>query len=214
MKPKLLDLFCCAGGAGMGYYRAGFEVTGIDIKPQPRYPFTFIQGDALEYLVAHGHEYDVIHASPPCQFWSVATPIEHRAKYPQLIVPTRELLLRLGKPYIIENVGGARKELINPLMLCGSMFGLPIWRHRYFETNPPIYFTPPCCHNFAPILITGQNGHGGQRNRPPKPKIAVKRLAIDIDWMVESEITESIPPAYTEFIGKHIIQYLSAKEIS
>src|SRR3989304_4421538 len=114
---KLLDLFCCEGGAGEGYRRAGFDVTGGDNQPQPRNPHRFILADALEYVREHGHEYDAIHASPPCQHYSWATPKGHHEKHPDLIAATREALTATGKPYIIENVGGARRALKNPVKL-------------------------------------------------------------------------------------------------
>src|SRR5574337_283544 len=136
-KPRLLDLFCGAGGAAMGYSRAGFEVTGVDLNPQPHYPFPFIQADALDYVASHGWQYDAIHASPPCQHFSQVTP--DKAKHPDLIPITRYWLRTLGKPYIIENVGGARKALDNPFMLCGAQFGLKVYRHRFFESNVFIF---------------------------------------------------------------------------
>lgn len=122
-KPKLLDLFCGAGGAAMGYHRAGFEVTGIDINPQPHYPFKFIQADAMTYPLGG---FDCYHASPPCQRYSILTRGLHQDRienYPDLIAPIRDRLLHTGKPYVIENVEGARKLLINPVKLCGTMFG-------------------------------------------------------------------------------------------
>ena len=140
---RLLDLFCGAGGAAVGYHRAGFDdITGVDIKPMPRYPFEFVQGDALEYVIEHGAEFDVIHASPPCQAYSVETPIKYKHTHPDLIEPTRKALEKVGKPYIIENVSGARSKLYRSVMLCGTMFGLNIWRHRYFETWPLFLMSP------------------------------------------------------------------------
>lgn len=118
---RLLDLFCGAGGAGEGYRRAGFEVVGVDIKPQPKNPHRFIQGDALEYLAEHGGEYDAIHASPPCQAHCDLKHMWNAKDNPDLIGPTRELLQKIGRPYIIENVEGA--PLISPIILCGTMFG-------------------------------------------------------------------------------------------
>jgi DNA (cytosine-5)-methyltransferase 1 len=203
-RPKLLDLFCKAGGASMGYSRAGFDVTGVDIEPQRRYPFAFVQADALEYLAAHGHEYDVIHASPPCQAYSEMTPLRFRDRHADLIAPTRQLLIEAGRPYIIENVPNARRHLINPVMLCGSMFGLPIFRHRYFETSWGLMFAPfSCCHDYRPVLITD---HGGPNaNGPGKPRkrtpVEDKRAAAQLDWMTEAEITDAIPPTYTEWLG-------------
>jgi DNA (cytosine-5)-methyltransferase 1 len=204
MRPRLLDLFCGQGGAGMGYHRAGFEVTGVDLSPQPRYPFAFIQADALDYLAAHGHEYDVIHASPPCQGYSEATPIRIRHTLPRLIAPTREAGARAGKPYIIENVEGARRELRDPLMLCGTMFGLPVWRHRYFET---VGFSPvapsPCDHRGRPVTI-----HCGSNTRKTRgvTTAAEARAALGIDWMTLAGLYESIPPAYTEYLGRQLLE--------
>lgn len=144
-KPKLLDLYCGAGGASMGYHRAGFEVTGVDFKKQKRYPFTFIQADAIEYLREHGHEYDAIAASPPCQAHSIITPDKSRHK--DMIPATRYLLDKIGKPYVIENVYGAKRSMINPFMLCGSQFDLKVYRHRLFESNVLILVPEHFPHN-------------------------------------------------------------------
>lgn len=195
----------------MGYYRAGFDIVGVDIKPQKNYPFMFVQADALEYASRHGLEYDAIHASPPCQRYSVCTPTTHKENHPDLIAPTREVLRALGKPYVIENVSGARKLLINPMMLCGSMFGLNIWRHRYFEIWPE-WFTlvPPCNHAFIPVKISGHSTRRINGRRVGVNTVNERLTAIGIDWMTGSEVTESIPPAYTEFIGKHLIELLGS----
>jgi DNA (cytosine-5)-methyltransferase 1 len=211
-KPRLLDLFCGAGGAGMGYHRAGFEVVGVDNRPMPRYPFEFHKADALEYVAEHGHEFDVIHASPPCQAYSESTPPEFRALHPDLIKPTQKALRETGKPYVIENVEMARAHLVNPLMLCGSMFGLKIWRHRYFEICPIWLMSPMSCrHDFDPILISGQGSTPKRNGKRYKSPIAEKREAIKIDWMTVYEITEAIPPAYTEFIGRQLLQALEVQ---
>jgi len=204
---KLLDLFCGAGGAAMGYSRAGFaEIVGVDIKPMPRYPFTFVQGDALEYVAAHGHEFDAIHASPPCQRWSEATPLYSRGTHPDLIAPTREACLVVGAPYVIENVDGARRLLKSPLLLCGTMFGLRVWRHRWFEA-PSIYkLVPQCVHIGRPVIVSG-SGHGRGEAKP-----AEMITALDVSWMgSRAEARQAIPPAYTEFIGKQLIQTLRAR---
>ena len=144
---KLLDLFCGAGGAAMGYYRAGFDdITGVDNKPMPRYPFRFIQADALEYLAEHGHEYDVIHASPPCQRYTRAqNASKNSGAHPDLIEPIRNLLMLTKKLYVIENVIGA--PLIDPKVLCGLSFGLRVRRHRLFETNFFFLVPPDQCKN-------------------------------------------------------------------
>lgn len=140
MRPRVLDLFCGAGGAAMGYHHAGFDVTGVDIAPQPRYPFAFIQADALEYVGSLSWvelmQYDAIHASPPCQSYSVMSHLPGVGA-PMLIADTRAALAATGLPYVIENVEGARREMRDPVMLCGTMFaGLPVRRHRRFEIEP------------------------------------------------------------------------------
>lgn len=201
---RLLDLFCGAGGAAMGYHRAGFDVVGVDNRPQKHYPFEFHQADAFEYVAEHGHEFDVIHASPPCQAYSEATPMQARTKHPDLIVATRQALKATGKPYIIENVDGARRLLIEPVMLCGTMFGLGVWRHRWFETKPRlVYLVPPCRHDFHPVLVSG-SGHGRGEARPPE-----MIDALGVPWMkVRAEARQAIPPVYTEFLGKQLMRYL------
>jgi len=226
---KLLDLYCKAGGAAMGYfYGLPCTITGVDIQPQKRYPFTFVQADALEYLAAHGHEYDVIHASPPCQRHSAMTKGRWKDRiesHPDLIEPTRALLIASGKPYIIENVIGA--PLINPVMLCGSMFGLqskagnPLYRHRLFETSFHVGLTPPCAHSKASAIDV--YGGGQNPNRKRLPAVAVyghsggtsargdatfgidaRREAMGINWMSGDELSQAIPPAYTQFISQFI----------
>jgi DNA (cytosine-5)-methyltransferase 1 len=207
---KLLDLYCGAGGAGMGYHRAGFDVVGVDIKPQPRYPFEFHQGDALEYCAEHWQEFDAIHASPPCQFGSWLTPTENKPSHKNWIPDTRKMLQFTTLPYVIENVAGVRFHLVNPLMLCGSMFGLKLWRHRYFEVVPTIAFmTPPCDHSFAPVLISGSPRRNGCRKEPNAKQ---RREAMDTSWMTIAEMDEAIPPAYTEFIGKQLMEYLLSEK--
>lgn len=211
---RLLDLFCCAGGAGMGYHRAGFEVVGVDIKPQPRYPFEFHQADALEYLAEHWREYDAFHASPPCQEYSVTKSLPGVGEYPKLIEPVREAFVKSGKPYSIENVPGA--PLINPVELCGTMFGLRVIRHRLFETSPVVWFPPATCK--CRKLYTGSHrgyssfAKGAQaitvagNNYDPKDGA----VAMGIDWMIRDELSEAVPPAYTEFIGKQLLAALEA----
>jgi DNA (cytosine-5)-methyltransferase 1 len=205
-RPKLLDLFCCAGGAGMGYHRAGFDVVGVDINPQPRYPFQFVQGDALDYLAAHGHEFDAIHASPPCQKFTMAQNAAKNADaHPDLVTPIRELLQGLDVPWVIENVVGA--PLRNPIMLCGLAFGLKVKRHRLFESNILLFGTTCPNHDVDYYEIFGHE----VRNRCTGPaagrknKIAEGRKAMGIDWMTRGELSESIPPAYTEYIGRQLL---------
>jgi DNA (cytosine-5)-methyltransferase 1 len=214
---RLLDLFCGAGGAAMGYHRAGFEVVGVDINPQPHYPFEVIQADALNFPL---DGFDAYHASPPCQFASELTPPEWKGRHLNLIFPVRLRLMATGRPYIIENVEGARRELINPTLLCGSMFGLNIFRHRYFETNfLPTHHSPATCnHSFIPVVPSGEirrlvlvSGRGMAkvegRRRKENTK-AEKAGAMGIDWMTEAELTQAIPPAYTEWLGLQLHAFL------
>lgn len=223
-KPRLLDLFSGAGGAGMGYHRAGFEVTGVDIHPQKRYPFKFIQGDALEYLYKHGHEYDVIHASPPCQTHSKLNNIKQikastDVNYLDLVPQTRALLEMIGQPYVIENVVGA--PLLNPITLCGSMFGLKVYRHRLFESSvflfaPPHYphqdKTPSSGRGVSPKGFISINS-GGAWNIPEGYTAAsYKRMAMGIDWMTQKELTEAIPPAFTEYIGRQLLAHVANRK--
>ncbi len=149
-KPLLLDLFCCAGGAGVGYARAGFDVLGVDLNPQPHYPLPFIEADALKLDLEFIASFDAIHASPPCQSYSdLAKRNRNADAWPRLIEPVRAILAASGLPYVIENVEGA--PLLNPAVLCGTMFeGLRVLRHRLFETNFPLTAPPhgkhPKCH--------------------------------------------------------------------
>lgn len=192
----------------MGYNRAGFNVTGVDINPQPKYPFRFVQGDALDYVKSHGHEYDAIHASPPCQAYSHLTPEQSRENHERMIPAVRDLLKATGKPYVIENVAGARKELESPVMLCGSMFGLRTQRHRFFETSFSVTPAGQCDHSVLPLLVTTASKASRQRRfalgmQPKSVKNAPE--AYGIDWMGFSELKEAIPPAYTEYIGKQLL---------
>ena len=209
---KLLDLFSGAGGAAMGYHQAGFEVTGVDHLPQPHYPFVFVQADALEYLAEFGQEYDVIHASPPCQGYSKARHIHRSYDHPDLVGETRDGLQKTGKPYVIENVPGA--PLFNPLLLCGSMFPeLRVYRHRLFEGSPILSMAPAMCNhsftlppykiafhtldNHEYITVTGHNFRAEDGRR-----------AMQIDWMTRDELAQAVPPAYTRYIGEQLQRIL------
>ncbi|MFC9753385.1 SAM-dependent methyltransferase [Streptomyces sp. NPDC056921] len=202
-RPRLLDAFSCQGGAAMGYHRAGFDVTGVDINPQPRYPFTFIQGDAVQYIRAHGAEFDFIHASPPCQHDSDCQRIQGRA-HPDLIAPTRAALESTGRPWVIENVGGARPKLVRPVLLCGPMLGVRTYRHRYFETGgsftlPQLQHpshTVPQAKMGRPVLP----GHFGQYVGNFSG-VQAARQVMGVPWMNRDGIRECIPPAYTRWIG-------------
>lgn len=215
LKMKLLDLFSGAGGAAMGYHLAGFDdITGIDIKIQKRYPFKFIRADALEYLkglIESGEieEYDLIHASPPCQRYSKMTAKKYRGNHPDLIGPIRELLKLSGKPYVIENVENARRYLINPILLCGSMFCLKLWRHRYFEIYPcQLLLTPPCNHSFEPVLITGTTRRKPENGGRFEYTAQQCREASGLNWMTRKEMDEAIPPAYTQYIAQQFLTSL------
>ena len=201
---KLLDLFCGEGGAGEGYKLTGFDVTGVDIAPQRKNPHRFVLGDALEYLRAHGHEYDAIHASPPCQAYTSCQKIRGR-EHAKLIEPTREALKAAGKPWVIENVEGS--PLQNPVMLCGSMFGLKVRRHRLFETSFPIQNTlPPCDHSAPAVTIIGHGVYpsslGVRHKGTPSLGYQAGRDAMEIQWMSWDKLSQAIPPAYTKWIGE------------
>jgi DNA (cytosine-5)-methyltransferase 1 len=231
-KLKVLDLCCGAGGASEGYYRAGFDVVGIDHVKQPHYKFEFILADALPYLINNWlrieAEFDLITGGPPCQKYSDLTPDAYKAGHSDMLEHVLAFLRTKNKPYIIENVSGARRHMINPVMLCGSMFGLPIWRHRYFENNLDIFASPACCnHELIPILVSGVT------RRTQTPKVVVsgrssfgwregiqrrkentaeeKRQAMGINWMTEKEVTQAIPPAFTHWLGQQAINYLAAQ---
>lgn len=206
MKPRLLDLFCGAGGCSMGYHRVGFDVVGVDLHPMPRYPFAFVQADALDYVAKHGHEFDAIHASPPCQGYSRMRHVTGR-EYPLMIEDVRAALRATGRPYVIENVEDA--PLIDATVLCGTMFGLKTFRHRKFETSFLV---------LAPLHISHQfYGKAAKQGRPVCAarqyvtvtgnfsRIETGRRAMGIDWMSKRELTQAIPPAYTEFIGQQLI---------
>jgi DNA (cytosine-5)-methyltransferase 1 len=200
---KLLDLFSGAGGSAVGYHRAGFEVVGVDHKPQKHYPFEFHCADAFAFLEQHGHEFDVIHASPPCQAYSQAT-LGTGQVYPDLLPETRARLLTTGKPWIIENVPGAPMDA--HYEMCGCQFGLPLRRKRYFETNfNGFAMSAPCKHDGPVVSIVGHGTPTWVRKRLGfNPTIKHYREAMGIDWMNRNELSQAIPPAYTEFIGRQL----------
>lgn len=207
----VLDLFCGQGGAGAGYYLAGFRVVGVDIVPQPRYPFEFVQADAIEFLYTHGHKFDPIHASPPCQGYSVTKSLSKKT-HPMLIEKVRKALRETGKPYIIENVPGA--PLFNPLLLCGTMFGLKVIRHRLFETYPTIWFPPaPCAHNGRATSSMSRPNGGNSRLSDGYNYVTVvghtfikqdAEEAMEIFWMTNQGLSQAIPPVYTRWLGKQM----------
>ena len=196
---RVLDLFCGAGGAAMGLHRAWpeAEIVGVDIAPQPRYPFIFIEADWRRTDPAN---FDFIWASPPCEHYSQCTPKAYRGFHEDFIAETRDFLIRAKRPFVIENVPSARKLLRNPIMLCGSMFGLGIRRHRFFELSGFTVMTPTCAHKKSPVLITGTH----RRTYEPRYEYTVEqcRQASGIDWMTRKELDKAIPPAYSEYIAR------------
>lgn len=223
-KYRILDLFCCEGGAARGYEAAGFEVVGVDLDPKfaRRYPYEFHAADAIKFVKEHASEFDAIHASPPCQAYSV-TKNSHNREHPQLIEPTRQALIESGLPYVIENVVGA--PLINPVLLCGRMFGLEaidddgekvvMDRHRLFETN---FGLPPLLHEPHDKSLQVAGSYGGARRDKYEarfirkggyvPSKKVQESLLGIDWMTQHGLYQSLPPVYTQYVGKHLIKHL------
>lgn len=200
---RILDLFCCQGGAGAGYSAAGFSVVGVDLFPQPRYPFEFIQADAIEYALAHGNEFDFIHASPPCQRYSMTQRIRCN-EHPDLLGPTRQALQSSGRPWVIENVESARPELVNPVTLCGLLFGLNTYRHRLFESGGGLLLPQP--EHVAHLRATTKMGrtlNEGDMYHAVGNFSGVEYVRRDlrVPWMSRDGIRECIPPAYTHWVG-------------
>jgi DNA (cytosine-5)-methyltransferase 1 len=202
---RVLDLFCGAGGASVGYHRMGWLVVGVDIRPQPHYPFQFRQADALEFPLGG---FDLIHASPPCQAYSGMSDCRPGlwAEYPALIEPVRERLQESGTDWVIENVPGA--PLKSPVTLCGQMFGLVLYRHRLFETSFPVTEPQHPAHtipasragHWTPGTIMSVAGHVAP--------MAEARRAMGIGWMNRDELTEAIPPVYTQWVAEQWRQSL------
>lgn len=214
---RALDLFCGAGGVSAGLARAGFSVTGVDIKPQPNYPFKFIQADATEWPI-DVDDFDFIWASPPCQgFTAYKRRPNHVAPVANLIPHTRERLIALGLPYCIENVPGA--PLLDPVTLCGSMFDLDVRRHRIFETSFPL-LAPACQHGiwtrrFKPATNRINLRYTIEIGSWDEP-LPLQQLAMgDVNWMTREELSQAIPPAYSEFIAKAFmaLQRVAAEEM-
>lgn len=202
--PKLLDLFCCQGGASRGYADAGFEVVGVDIDPQPRYPFEFVQADAVGFVLEHGREFDAIHASPPCQAHTLAQKIM-KNDHPDLIDPTRDALLTTGRPYVIENVPGA--PLLDAVELCGTMFGIETYRHRLFETGGFALRVPEHPAHSARTTKMGRPPRDGEFMHIVGNFSGVDRArgVMGMPWANRDGLREAIPPAYTKFIGRQLL---------
>jgi len=219
---RLLDLFCGAGGASEGYERAGFtEIVGVDIACQPHYPYTFIRADALSFPL---DGFDAIHASPPCQDYARTRFIVSRRgrEYPRLIAPMRERLIASGLPWIMENVEGA--PLMNPVTLCGTSLGLRVRRHRLFESSHLLFAAGPCNHQDGDVgvyagKVTVLGSHataytassGRIHYRPQTLKVIDGQIAMGIaSWMSAHELSQAIPPAYTEWLGRQLLEAIKA----
>ena len=204
---RVLDLFCKQGGAAKGYADAGFDVTGVDIDPQPRYPYRFIQADAVGFIREHGAEFDFIHASPPCQFYTQCQRIQGR-EHPALIAPTRAALEATGRPWVIENVEDAAPELRDPVTLCAAVFGMRTYRHRLFETGGGFTFTPPRhLPHLAPLTKMGRPRAAGHFAHYVGNFSGVQEARDDmgVPWMNRDGIRECIPPAYAQLIGRAFV---------
>lgn len=238
---RLLDLFCGAGGCAEGYRRAGFtDIVGVDLHPQPRYPFDFVRADAVMFLRclieadaigdanATGglwlSDFDAVHASPPCQVHSAARRIGNaKPGHKDYLPQTRHALTECGKPWVIENVPGA--PLVNPTVLCGTQFGLRLRRHRLFESNVPLIpLAAPCRHATGDMTVFGHavqecgtrgpsylDAAGRTHYRPLRRPLEAGRAAMGINWMNRTELSQAIPPDYTEFIGRQLIACILAR---
>lgn len=229
-RPLLLDLFCGGGGAGMGYHRAGFDVIGVDVNPQSDYPFEFVQADVFEFIAqVRWAGVDAVHASPPCQAHTSLRVMHNAQQHPDLVAPTRDALVESQRPYVIENVVGA--PLFDPIRLCGTSFNLGVevydgWRqlrrHRLFESSFAIE-APACRHDGPTIGFYGDHARDRRRKAgvhrgidfPDSDKIELGRRAMGMPWATRwRTISQAIPPAYTEHIGKQLIAHLDRERVA
>lgn len=209
---RVLDLFCGQGGAGAGYRRAGFVVAGVDIAPQPRYPFAFLRADALTFLRRHAWRFDVIHASPPCQHYSATRRITSN-EHADLLGMVRELARASGRPYVIENVMGAAELMCEPIMLCGLSFGLHTYRHRLFESSQPLTAPPHRPHGTFNVKM-GRPLQDGDFYHAVGNFVNVPyvRRDLGVPWMSREGIRECVPPAYTEHLGRQLLAALAPQK--
>lgn len=216
-KPRMLGLFCSAGGACVGYARAGFEVRGVDIEPQPRYPYEFRQADAFEYLAAHGHEFDVVSASPMCRDHTPLTSVAGTTGTEWQVTATREALIELGKPFVIENVMTAPLRHEGSIVLCADNLGLRTVRHRRFEPGGGLVLTQPAHHPHRARTATSRRrerwDQGWHVSITGDVGTYVGPEALGIDWMTGDELSQAIPPAMTELIGRQILPQVEALRV-
>lgn len=218
MRPKLLDLFCGAGGCSVGYHRAGFDVTGVDILPHPDYPYDLIVGDAMAVLedMAFLDQFDAVHASPPCPRYSTITPVSYRDTHPDHLEKARDILSAWGGTYVLENVPGA--PMPEGVMFCGQAMGLSnIRRHRMFESNLLI-MSPGCaCDHRTVYGVYGDHGDltpvvrpdGSSRGNKARD-VAHAQQILGIEWMTKwDDLADAIPPAYTEYVGGQLIDQIA-----
>ncbi|WP_238433422.1 DNA cytosine methyltransferase [Micromonospora tarensis] len=225
MKPEALDLFCCAGGATRGLQQAGFRVTGVDKVRRANYcGDAFVESDALDVMrdVAFLRRFVLVTASPPCQFGSAgAGRWGTRDRHPNLIPPTRELLQAAGVPYVIENIEPNLRHLVDPIVLCGEMFDLGVFRHRGFEAGGGITLTAPAhlrhrgrIGDGKYVTVTGKSGGRSVRDGIQHGAKADWQRAMGIDWMTTREMAQAIPPAYTEWIGRQVMAQLAVGAVA
>lgn len=212
---RLLDLFSGAGGAAVGYHRAGFDIVGVDNRPQPNYPFEFIQADVIGITSSWLARFDAIHASPPCQAYTPLGALSPHKTYPDLVAFTRDLLDGCGAPYVIENVMAAPLVKERSIVLCGEMFGLRTYRHRRFESHLPLVAPPHPEH--IKLTATKQRrqrwDEGWHVSITGDVGTYVGPEAMGIDWMTGNELCEAIPPAYTQHIGQQLAAYIAAERL-
>lgn len=212
MKPRMAGLFCCAGGADVGYARAGFDVTGVDIDPQPNYPGTFVQMDAFEFVARHGHEFDVFSASPMCRDHTPLTSVAGVRGTGWQVAAIRRVLEETGKPFVIENVMSAplRKDI--SIVVCGDNLGLRTVRHRRFEPGGGLSLKqPPHRPHRAPTATSRRRerwAQGWHVSITGDVGVYVGPDAMGIDWMTGNELSQAIPPAYTELVGRQILEQI------